>query len=195
MDTKQFIAPVWLMQPIPYFGERLGSDWIYEPKIDGWRLQIIKFPNGKVECWGRRLEKKPNWTNKLSSIIKACQALPPGTIIDGELYSSKGRRFIPSVIAGNRKAKPLIYLFDVIYYHSEFVGNRTLKERKEILAQIKVKPPLYIMEYRPVVNLKEHLRAIAQQGQEGIVLKKLSSPYILSPLAPIATEYWRKIRI
>jgi len=45
------------MQPIPYFGEKLGSGWVYEPKIDGWRLQIIKFPNSEVELWGRRLEK------------------------------------------------------------------------------------------------------------------------------------------
>jgi len=29
------IGPVWLMQPIPYFGEKIKGEWIYEPKIDG----------------------------------------------------------------------------------------------------------------------------------------------------------------
>jgi ATP-dependent DNA ligase len=108
MVGKSKIGPVWLMQPIPYFGEKLGTNWIFEPKIDGWRLQIIKANNGKIECWGRRLEKKPNWTDKLSSVIKAANDISPGTIIDAELYSTRGRQFIPSVIAGNRKAKPLV---------------------------------------------------------------------------------------
>ena len=182
------------MQPIPYFGEKINSDWIYEPKIDGWRLQIIKDNNGKIECWGRRLEKKPNWTNKLSTVIKAADDLPQGTIIDAELYSTKGRRFIPSVIAGNRKAKPIVYLFDVIYYQGKFIGNFPLKERKKLLSRIQVKPPLYVVEYKPVVDVKKHLLAMAKKGHEGIVLKKLSSPYLLSPSAPMATEYWRKIK-
>lgn len=194
MDDLKEIGPVWLMQPIPYFGEKINSDWIYEPKIDGWRLQIIKDNTGKIECWGRRLEKKPNWTNKLSAVIKAADNLPQGTIIDAELYSTKGRRFIPSVIAGNRKAKPIVYLFDVIYYQGKFIGNFPLKERKKLLSRIQVKPPLYVVEYKPVVDVKKHLLAMAKKGHEGIVLKKLSSPYLLSSSAPMATEYWRKIK-
>jgi bifunctional non-homologous end joining protein LigD len=192
---QSFTAPIWLMQPIPYFGEKLSKDWIYEPKIDGWRLQIIKYPDGKIECWGRRLEKKPNWTNNLSVIIKAAHDFPPGTIVDAELYSTRGRRFIPSVIAGNRKAKPLVYLFDIIYYRGKFIGNLPLKERKKLLNRIIVKPPLYIVESKPVTNIKKHLLEMANKKHEGIVLKKLSSLYILSTSAPIATEYWRKIRI
>lgn len=196
MDSseKEFTAPVWLMQPIPYFGEKLGKDWIYEPKIDGWRLQIIRHPDGKIECWGRRLEKKPNWTNNLSTVIKAARDFPPGTIIDAELYSTKGRRFIPSVIAENRKAQPLVYLFDIIYYRGKFVGHLTLRERKKLLERIVVKPPLYIVEYKPVLNIKKHLIDMVNKKHEGIVLKKLSSPYILSTAAPIATEFWRKLK-
>lgn len=183
------------MQPIPYFGEKLTQDWIYEPKIDGWRLQIIKFPCGKIECWGRRLDKKPNWTAKLSRIVKAAKDIPAGTILDAELYTDKGRRFIPSIIAKTRKAKPLVYLFDVIYYQNKFVGNLTLKERKKILNQIKISPPLQLVIYKPVVNIKKHLIEMIKQGHEGIILKKLSSPYILSVSAPIATENWRKVKI
>ncbi len=183
------------MQPIPYFGEKLGSDWIFEPKIDGWRLQIIKYNNGKIECWGRRLEKKPNWTNKLLSVIKAANNIPHGTIIDAELYSTRGRQFIPSVIAGNRKAKPLVYLFDIMYFQGKFIGNLPLKNRKKILAGINIKPPLFIIEYKPLRQIKRQLVAMVNKGYEGIVLKKMSSRYILSQSAPMATEYWRKIKI
>jgi ATP-dependent DNA ligase len=58
------------MQSIPYFGEKLKGEWIVEPKIDSWRLQIIKHLNGKIEYWGRRLEKNPNWTENLKFLNK-----------------------------------------------------------------------------------------------------------------------------
>lgn len=92
MTLPELKGPVWLMQPIPYFGESLKGTWIGEPKIDGWRLQIIRYSNGKVELWGRRLEKNPNWTEKLKSLVeKAEKILPPGTLLDTELYSTGGR--------------------------------------------------------------------------------------------------------
>jgi len=89
----------------------------------------------------------------------------------------------------------LVFLFDIIYYQKKFIGNLPLKQRKKILAQIKVKPPLHIVEYKPVVDVKKHLLEMAKPGHEGIVLKKLTSLYILSSAAPIATEHWRKIKI
>jgi hypothetical protein len=45
-------GPVWFMQPIPYFGEALTDTWLYEPKIDGWRMQILRWLDGRVELWG-----------------------------------------------------------------------------------------------------------------------------------------------
>ena len=109
-------GPVWLMQPIPYWGEKLQGDWIYEPKIDGWRLQVIKYQDGRVEFWGRRLERSPNWTAKLSYLIPAFRKLPNGSLVDAELYSTGGRRFIPSLFAHKRKVDPIIYVFDVIFW-------------------------------------------------------------------------------
>ncbi len=81
------------MQPIPYFGERLNrSDWMVEPKIDGWRMQILCQGDGKVEFWGRRLEKRPNWTDKLKSLSRVPQkTLKPGTLIDAEPSKNRSR--------------------------------------------------------------------------------------------------------
>ena len=96
------------MQPIPYFGESIGDGWIWEPKIDGWRMQLIRFGDGRVEVWGRRLEREPNWTKKLPSLVEAGERdLPPGTLLDCELSTKKGRRFIPSLFAKHKKLKPL----------------------------------------------------------------------------------------
>lgn len=182
------------MQPIPYFGEKLKGKWIVEPKIDGWRLQIIKYPNGKIEYWGRRLEKKPNWTRYLNYLDKYLKELPPGTILDCELYSTKGRRGIPSVIRKTGKAKPKIFVFDIIFYKSKFLGKKPLKERKELLMKLKFKPPFYLMEFERLKNLKNNLKKALKKGYEGIILKNLNSPYLISTQASIATHHWRKLK-
>ncbi|MCU4138201.1 MAG: ATP-dependent DNA ligase [Thermodesulfobacteria bacterium] len=194
MKEKIKLLPIFLMQPIPYFGEKLNGEWIVEPKIDGWRLQIIKYEDGRIEYWGRRLEKHPNWTKNLSYLNPSLKDIPNGTLLDCELYSTKGRRGIPSVLTRTKKAEPLIFVFDIIFLNNEFLGNKPLRERKRILELLKLNPPIYLIEYKKLENLEESLKENLEKGYEGIVLKNLDSPYIISKEAPIATHYWRKMK-
>ncbi len=187
-------GPVFLMQPIPYFGEKLKGSWIVEPKIDGWRLQIIKYQNGKIEYWGRRLEKNPNWSENLKYLNNSLEKIPNGTLLDAELYSTKGRRGIPSVIRKTGKARPLIFVFDVIFYKGEFVGNKKLKERKKILEKLKFKKPFLILPFEKLENLERAMKNAAKKGYEGVILKDLNSKYEISFEAPTATSHWRKIK-
>jgi len=182
------------MQPIPYWGEKLQGDWIYEPKIDGWRLQVVKYQDGRIELWGRRLERSPNWTNKLSYLIPAFRKLPNGSLVDAELYSTGGRRFIPSLFARKRKVDPIIYVFDVIFWEGEFVGNRTLRERKALLETINWDPPVQVLQYDRIHDIREHWEAVIKSGGEGLVLKYLESIYEVGRDGPIATQYWRKVK-
>jgi ATP-dependent DNA ligase len=184
-------GPIWLMQPIPYFGEKLKGDWIIEPKIDGWRMQLIKDANGKVECWGRRLDRKPDWSDKLGFIQKATSNLPGGILLDCELFSSGGRRFIPSLFADTKKVKPIIFVFDIIYYNNIFVGDLTLKQRKTILERLFLKLPLRLVKY---TKYNGELEPKIKQEHEGVVLKKLDSKYNIGKDAPLATMDWRKIK-
>ncbi|MEO0095495.1 MAG: hypothetical protein ABIL66_06340 [candidate division WOR-3 bacterium] len=188
------IGPIWLMQPIPYFGEELEGEWIYEPKIDGWRMEVLIYDNKKIEFWGRRLEKKPNWTEDLDYLIEYLKNLPSGTILDTELYSTGGRRFIPSLFAKKRKEEPIIYVFDIIYKDGEFLGDLPLKKRKEILQRLKFIKPFRLIEYQRLNNIKEDFQKAVAKGAEGIIIKNLDSPYWVGKDGPIATHYWRKIK-
>lgn len=188
-------GPMWLMQPIPYFGEKITGDWIYEPKIDGWRMQILHYLHGTVECWGRRLERTPNWSKKLQTIVKlAKKSIPAGTAIDCELFSNGGRRFIPSVFARKPKVKPIIYVFDVLYFKGKNVSKLPLKDRKQILCTLNLKPPFYNLTGKQLIDVKNNYAEEVKKGNEGIVIKKLDSPYLVGKEAPIATHYWRKIK-
>ena len=183
------------MQPIPYFGEKIYGNWIFEPKIDGWRMQIVRYNNGRVECWGRRLERKPNWSAKLQYLIHELRdCVPKGTILDCELYSSGGRRFIPSLFARKPKVKPIVFIFDAIYIEGIDIGTRTLRRRKNMLARIHLKPPFYYVAGRRLTNIKRNYMSEVKKGHEGIVIKKLDSKYLIGRESPIATQWWRKIK-
>lgn len=189
------IGPVWLMQPIPYFGEKINRGWIYEPKIDGWRMQILRYKDGEVECWGRRLERKPNWSKKLSQLVKLTEKIiPRGTLIDCELYSTEGRRFIPSLFAKKPKVKPIVYVFDVICIKDRNIYRLPLGARKEILGTLKLKKPFFPIVGKKLINIKKNYREEVKKGNEGIIIKKLDSPYLIGKQAPIATHYWRKVK-
>lgn len=183
------------MQPIPYFGEALRGNWIYEPKLDGWRMQIVRYKNGKLECWGRRLERNPNWTAKLQYMFDRIRDLiPKNTLLDCELCSDQGRRFIPSLFARIPKAKPIVYVFDIIYYRGMNISKRTLKQRKKILSQLDFAPPLFLVPGKMLTDLKRNYASEVKKGHEGVVIKKLNSPYIIGKECPIATQNWRKIK-
>ncbi len=183
------LKPVWLMQPIPYMGETLEGDWIVEPKVDGWRLQILK-ANGKIQFWGRRLEKNPNWTDKLNYLSDFLRHIPDNTILDAELYSEKGRRFIPSLFKKNPDVRPVIMVFDVLYLNGEKVFMLPLKDRKLFLENLNLKEPFYLMPYKKLVNdVKTHLLEEKKKRHEGIVLKMLYSPYEIGKDGPIATIF------
>lgn len=193
-SNKRQIKPIWLMQPIPYFGEKLEGKWAYEPKVDGWRLEIIK-KNKRVEFWGRRLEKKPNWTEKLKALPKEfLKDIPDGTILDAELYTEKSRRLIPSLFTENPKAKPIVFIFDIITYKNNFIGNMPLYKRKKILKSFKLKEPFRIIDFKKVENLEENLKECVEKGFEGIVIKELKSLYVAGKDSPMTTQYWRKIK-
>ncbi len=188
-------GPVWLMQPIPYFGEPIGEGWVYEPKIDGWRMQLIRFGDGGVEVWGRRLEKEPNWSLRLPSLVEVGgEVLPRGTLLDCELYTKKGRRFIPSLFAREKKFRPLVWVFDIIFYQDNFVGDLPLSQRKDILKTIALRPPLHHLKFHKLVDLKSDLIKMLRRGHEGMVVKLLSSPYEVGRDSPLATKNWRKIK-
>lgn len=193
--VKKILPPVWLMQPIPYFGEKIEGDWIVEPKIDGWRLEVIK-DKGKALFYGRRLEKCPDWTDKLSNVLPkaSLEDVPEGTILDCELYTSEGRRFIPSLFAKKPNTQPIVYVFDVIYLKGKFIGSLPLKERKRILEGLNLKEPFRVLEFKMLNDVESDLKEAVVKGHEGIVIKEFQSSYVLGQDSPMATAFWRKIK-
>ena len=79
----RFIEPMYaeLCRELPD-----GGEWTYEAKLDGYRCLAAK-RNGKVILWSRRGN---GFTDRFREIARACDKLPPDTMIDGRLSRSTG---------------------------------------------------------------------------------------------------------
>jgi ATP-dependent DNA ligase len=60
-----------------------GQGRLYEVKFDGYRCLAGKDSSG-VTLWSRRANR---FTDQLPTIAKACEHLPPDTLLDGEIIA------------------------------------------------------------------------------------------------------------
>src|SRR6266550_4414068 len=65
-----------------------GLDWLYEIKFDGYRCLAGKDAGG-VSLWSRRGN---DFTSQFPAIAKACEYLPVGTLVDGEIVATGRQR-------------------------------------------------------------------------------------------------------
>ena len=75
-----FIEPMYAVgvQKLPE-----GPDWQYEIKLDGYRC-IAAHDSTGVKLWSRRGNLL---TAQFPAIAQACQVLPRGTVVDGEIVA------------------------------------------------------------------------------------------------------------
>ena len=75
-ERLNFIEPMYaqLVQQLPE-----DNDWLYEVKFDGYRCLAARDGAG-VTLWSRRGN---DFTAQFRAIAKACERLPPRTLLDG----------------------------------------------------------------------------------------------------------------
>src|SRR5215813_13091132 len=82
----RFIEPMYarLVNELPE-----GKEWLYEVKFDGYRCLAGRESAG-VTLWSRRGNL---FTAQFPNITQACERLPAGTLVDGEVVAldSSGR--------------------------------------------------------------------------------------------------------
>ena len=62
----------------------VGGDWALQPKFDGFRL-LVEIPHaGAARAWSRH---GASLSEQVPQILEPFCAMPPGTIVDGELVA------------------------------------------------------------------------------------------------------------
>jgi len=177
-----------------------AEGWIFEPKLDGWRIIAAK-DGGKSRLISRNGH---DLSPTFPELTKALAALPfDGLFIDGEAVCSDANG-VPSFQRLQQRAlltKPqdagraavsnpaTLYAFDLLGALGHDLRPLPLLVRKEILRS--VLPPagaIRFVDHFPERG-EELYESVVRMGLEGILAKKADSPYRMQRSAD-----WLKIR-
>jgi bifunctional non-homologous end joining protein LigD len=171
-----------------------GADWIFEPKWDGFRFEIIKDSAG-VRFYSR---SGANYTDRLPRMVEAFSKLPTqSAILDGELVllDPRGAAHFYRLMAQMRTSHPdesklMFLVFDLLHQDGVDLRGLPLSERKRDLHRSAPRPRVpFLREVQTFPNgqlLYEHCDKF---GFEGIVSKRLSSRYVSGP-----SRLWTKTK-
>ncbi len=173
--------------------ETLGdlSEWQVEWKWDGIRGQIVK-RNGELFIWSRGEELV---TVQFPELHFLQEVLPDGTVLDGEILAVQNKQVLSFSTLQQRLNRKTIgkkqmenapigfFVYDLLEFKGNDFRSEPLSKRRNILEQIiaplKESPvlpsPIVICNsWQELAELRQTARSI---NSEGLMLKKLNSPY------------------
>ena len=162
-----------------------GDQWLHELKFDGYRL-LAMFRDGKVRLLTRR---ENDWTHRFRSIAEALEILPiDRAILDGEVVSLNKQGISDFQQLQNQLKRgddqPLAYyLFDIPYFEGYDLSGVPLNERKNLLKRVVAAQGAAT---RSKLHFSDHIKGegaevlhhACQGGLEGIISKRIDSPYV-----------------
>ena len=164
-------------------------DWLYELKLDGFRLVAV-IREGKVRLLSRRGNDAGRQFPELQELSRLVQ--PAGAIIDGEIVAL-GEDGSPSFSllqqrtgwkGGTTGEEPhasvpvRFYAFDILHYEGLSLLRVPLRERRRLLqASLLPGPHVSILDSFSGADGPVLYKVVKQQGQEGVLAKRLDSIY------------------
>ncbi|PSK91672.1 DNA ligase D [Taibaiella chishuiensis] len=168
------------------------EDWAYEIKWDGYRA--LAFRKGKTATIRSRNDKV--FDEKFYPVLDALEAWDVEAVIDGEIVAvdEKGMARFNQLQNWRSEADGQLqyYVFDVLWYTGKQTTGLPLSQRMALLKAI-VPPGDGIIRLGLSVTGRgqDLFKAARDMGLEGIMAKRLDSPY----LPGIRTQDWLKIKV
>lgn len=173
--------------------KRLGGEFAAEPKFDGFRVAVHK-DGDHVELFSRNLE---NTTHAFPDIVEGVkkEVNAKSAILEGEAiaYNPQTEEFLPFQETTKRRRKyqieemakklPLVlFAFDLLYLNGRDVTEKPYKERRKLLEKIITKNQTVRLAEERILHKAEDISKFfneaISEGLEGLMLKKLDSPYV-----------------
>lgn len=158
----------------------IGPGWLFEPKIDGWRIQIVKDAD-RVALYTRNGH---NIAQRLPRLTDALRGLPVRSChIDGELIADYEDRIgdlwsLQRAMAEGREDQVAVMAFDLMSLDGFDLRRLPLVDRKLWLDQLVERAGLACLSYvhyqvdgAALFALMDELRL------EGVVAKRAQAPY------------------
>lgn len=169
-----------LMQPTLIDEPFRRDGWVFEEKIDGWRMLAFK-DGDDVRLVSRQGH---DHTKRFTELANAVRALAPETLIlDGEVAVFDERlisRF--EWLRHGKKAPgvatpPMFMAFDCLFVDGVDVRPRELRARREALLRATEYAKLLLAARRLADDGLKAWEEVQERGYEGFVAKDESSPY------------------
>ncbi len=181
-------------QPFP------DSGWLYQVKWDGVRnLALVE--GGQVRHWSRRLRDRtihfPEFAG-LATVFGGRRA-----VLDGEIIVLRGGKpsfsgILERDLAGGvpdirkvRSTPATFMIFDLLEWGDRELYGRPLQERLDLLKRLV--PPAeswQVVQDFPGKTGPDLFRAVVSSGLEGVVAKRIGSPY----QPDVRTKDWLKMK-
>jgi ATP-dependent DNA ligase len=169
------------LSPTSPFFDELDRDtaWVAEVKKNGWRCLVYR--DSGLVLWTRH---HTTIDEPVPELRERLMAVPDQTVLDSE--------FLHHRTAG---IKGFLYLFDILVWKGKVLINLPLQERRKYLEGA-IEPDASIEIAHQVRIGKKQLftQAIRQESDEGIVLKKLDSRYLVSESRCLQHPFWLKVK-
>lgn len=185
--------PFCLAHPLDSDLQKLGEvhEWLAEWKWDGIRSQLIR-RSGQTAVWSRGEDLL---THRFPEIAQVCDALPDGTVLDGEILGWKdgrplkfldlqrriGRKTVSKKLL--QEVPVVLVAFDMLEWEGSDLRGRPLSERREILERLVTRQENPSLIASPTVQagtweeVELQRREARQRNVEGLMLKRLNSTY------------------
>jgi bifunctional non-homologous end joining protein LigD len=187
-EPLRFIQPC---SPIRAAKPPAGDGWIHEPKLDGYRLQIVK--NGRaVRLYSRNGH---DWGRRIPCMVEALQALPcQAAVIDTELVlqAEDGAPDFYGLLEaiGARPHDLTVFAFDLLHRDGVDMRPLPLSQRKDQLTRLVRRSKVHCLQLIASFPDGAKLLATAERiGLEGIVSKRRTAPYRSGECRD-----WRKVK-
>jgi DNA ligase-1 len=185
--------PFCLAHPLEGAPQDLGKrgEWQAEWKWDGVRMQVVR-RGGEVFLWSRGEDLV---TERFPDLVEPAKLLADGLVLDGELLAWTGQNPMPFGELQrrlNRKSigrkllaeVPVVLVaYDLLEWQGSDIRQEPLARRRKRLEQLIAAAGNERIRLSPVVE-EEDWRALSrlhaaarEHGAEGLMLKRLQSPY------------------
>lgn len=199
-----FLASALDRTTVEHVAEDLGdvAAWQAEWKWDGMRAQLVR-RGDDATVWSRGEELV---NDAFPEIVAGGGALPPGTVLDGELLVVRDGRLLPFAMLSKRASRkkvtkkildelPCVFVaYDILEQGGEDLRDRPLAERRRRLEHLVAMPFTDLLAgtvaadagrlfLSPLVaggtwaDLASQRAESRSRGVEGLMLKRLASPY------------------
>ena len=187
--------PFCLASPLEGEPVALGEpgEFLVEWKWDGIRGQLIR-RGGRTWLWSRGEELLDG---RFPEIEAAAASLPDGTVLDGEVLAWNAQGVMPFAVLQKRIGRktlgkkvladaPVVFrAYDLVEWQGQDLRTRPLSERRAQLetllgepaadAKLQLSDVVRADSWNALAELRETAR---ERGVEGLMLKRLDSPYL-----------------